>query len=361
MAKARNAAKKSFWQTITHPKDVSPEDYVRTVRKVTKVIGGAFVVSLIVFLVLAVVGGWNSVISVIRSANLEIYALAFLSVFLGYLISFGKWEYFMRVVGLHVPVRENLPVYLSLYSMEFTPGRIGRVITAYTLHRITNIRLINIVPIVTADIFTDFLGLGFTALVLAIYLNQDVLLVLVADLVLTLPFLFFVHDWFYKIMKKYLIKNPENLRIFTVYGKEYFESQRKLNKLKVYLVSMGFTIPSSILYALSLYFSLAAIGVSMPAASSVFIYSTSQVIGSLSLLPGSVGVADASFVTLLRSMGGLGPAVSSAVTIMTRAASLWFGLLVGGVFFFYTLRYWNLKPSELRGIGSARRKRRNKN
>ncbi|EQD30932.1 hypothetical protein B2A_13911, partial [mine drainage metagenome] len=42
--------------------------------------------------------------------------------------------------------------------MNLTPGRIGRVVSAYTIDRVSNTHFVEILPIVSMDIFTDFLG-----------------------------------------------------------------------------------------------------------------------------------------------------------------------------------------------------------
>ena len=334
-------SKKSFWYSITHTKTMTKKEYVGIVRQVIRFVLVIFVISIAVFLAVAVFGGIGKVFGIILTSNLWIYSLAFVSVFIGYLISFGKWRYYMKILKLDVPVKKNLAVYLSLYSMELTPARIGRIISAYTLNRITKIRFINIIPIVTIDIFTDFLGMAFLALASAIYFHKFVFLVAIADVVLLLPFLFILSDWFFHLVKR-LIKSPTFYKVFTSYGREYFSSQSKLHKPKVYLVSMIFTIPSALLYSMSLYFSLLAVGAIPHATTSIFIFSFSQIIGMLTAIPGNVGVTDASLVTLLSSTLSLPTAISSAVTIMARIATLWFGVTIGGIALFYTLRYWNI-------------------
>ena len=334
---------KPFWFSITHTKSMTKEEYIKLIRRVIRFIVLIFVVSLAVFIGVAVFGGIGHVFGIILGSNLTLYSLAFVSVFCGYMISFGKWRYYMKLVGLHVPWKKNLAVYLSLYSMELTPARIGRVMAAYTLNRITSIRFINIIPMVTIDIFTDFLGMAFIALASAIYFDKFIILVVIADFVLLLPFLFILSDWFFHLVKR-LIKSPTFYRIFTTYGREYFSSQSKLQKPEVYLVSMAFTIPSALLYTLSLYFSLLAVGAVTHASTSVFIFSFSQIIGMLTAIPGNVGVTDASLVTLLSTSTGLSAALASAVTIMARIATLWFGVALGAAALFYTLRYWYTPP-----------------
>lgn len=345
MKKKKKQKKKSFWYRLTHTTSLTQEEYKGMIREVYLIVGLFFLASFIVFIGLALIGGLSEVIFVLSTANIPVYAMAFAAVFIGYLISFVKWNYFTRTLKLRVPFRKNLAVYLSLYSMELTPGRIGRVLTAFTLNRITNIRFINIAPIVTMDIFTDFLGIAMLALIAAFFFSTYFIYVAIVDAILLIPFVFLLNPWFFKILKK-LGKKNDKVNSFTLYGEEYFASQSKLNKPRVYIVAILFTLPSAFFYSLSLYFSLQAIGAFPSVGASTSIYSISQVAGMVTSLPGNIGVTDGFLVGLLGSTMSLQPAVSSAVTIMTRIASLWFGVILGGVFLVFTMRYWRANKKQ---------------
>ena len=337
--------KKSFWYTAVHRKTMSPEEYKKSVNKVITIVLLVFAVSFVVFLAIAFLGGITNVISIMEHSNLELYGLAFFFVFLGYVVSFGKWVFFMKKLKIKVPLLKNFAVYMSMYSMELTPGRIGRVICAYTLHRITRIPVMKVAPIVTMDLVTDFFGVAIVAVIGAIYFNKFVIIVLIGATISVLPTLFVLNDWFFKLLKK-LLKRTKYIPAMTLFGNQYFRTQRKLNRPSVYLTAMVFTIPSAILYSMALYFTLLAIGTGASASGSVLIYYSSNIIGTMTGLPGNVGVTDGAMVAMLHGILNLSIPASSAVTIMTRIATLWFGLVLGGVFLLYTLRFWKLKMGE---------------
>jgi uncharacterized protein (TIRG00374 family) len=338
-----NKKQKSVWYTITHISRLNKKEYVHLIRRITVFIIIAFAASFLVFFGIAWFGGINKVLTIMATSNLSIYALAFIMVFCGYMLRFVKWNYYIRKLGLKVPLRKNMVVYLSLYSMNITPGKLGRVLVAYTLNRLTKKKTSNLLPIVTLDIFTDFLGVGALALIAAIYFHTYVMYIVAIDIVLMLPFLFVVSDWFYNLIKK-IIKNERVLRMFTLYGDEYFASQSVLNTPKVYLVSFAVSLPAAFLNSMALYFSLLAIGFIPHIAASAFIESSSMVLGMVTAIPGNIGVTDGALVAFIGSAFGTNSAISSAVTIMTRLATLWFGVIAGGIALVYSLRYWNRPP-----------------
>jgi uncharacterized protein (TIRG00374 family) len=334
------AKKKSFWYGITHQTKLDKKSYLKLVRRISLFVGIGFAASLAVFFGIAIFGGFQNVLGTITHAKLYIYIFAFLSVLGSLILRFVKWNYFLKVMGLKVPLKKNLAVYFSLYAMNITPGNVGRVVAAYTLNRITKIRFINIVPIVTMDIFTDFIGFAVLAILAAIYFHKYITYIAILDIVLLLPFLFILNGWLYSFLKK-LLRKSSFIKNFTPYGEEYFASQSKLNTPKVYAVSLFVTLPAAFLSSMTLFFSLLALGVIPSLSGSVFVYSSSTIFGMASAVPGSIGVTDGALVALIGSVFHLDASLASAVTIMSRLADLWFSVILGGIFFFYTLRYWN--------------------
>lgn len=340
--------KRSLWREITNIKSLDREEYVKLIHRAGTFAVLGFFLSFLVFIGVAVFGGFTDVISRIASANPSIYALSFVAVFLGFIVRYGKWSYYMRMLKLKVPPLKSLAVYLSIYSMDLTPGRVGRIAAAYTLKRITNIKFMNIVPIITMDIFTDFLGSSILSLAAALYMRQYVIYVIALNIILLLPFVFLLHDWAYKRLKV-LLKKWKRVESFSLYGDEYYASQSALNKPKVYLISVLFTLPAAVLNAMALYFALAAMGVKSLVPQSIFVFSIADITGMASTLPGNIGVTDGVLVALVGSLYKLTSTASSAVTIMTRTASLWFGVMLGAAMLLYTMRYWKPKSARKRG------------
>lgn len=342
--------KRSFWYSITKVTNPTEEEYTKNINKVSLFIGLAFIVSFVVFMIIAWIGGIGNVFKTILDSNLEIYSLAFFFVLMGFLVRFIKWNYYLKQLEIHVPFKKNFIIYLSLYSMNITPGKIGRVLVAYTLNRVTKTKLASTLPIVTFDIFTDFVGIAIVALATAVYFDTYVIYVLIIDIALILPYLFILNGWFYKVLKNRLGKSRFFLR-FSLYGDEYFASQSKLNNHMTYFVSIATSVPAAFFNALALFFVLMAVGVIPNLLPSVFIQTSAQMIGMVTASPGNIGVTDGALVALLGSVMKLSVAKSSAVTIMSRLATLWFGVVIGGIFLMYSMRYW--KPN------IKRRKRKN--
>ena len=356
MAKTKSK-KTSIWYQIANTKEMDRDEYLKLVRRIGLFVIIGFIVSFAVFLGLALVGGIGKVINIIATANPYWFGLAILLQFLGYVLMYGKWRYLLRTLDIKVPTKKSFMIYLSLYSMNITPGNIGRIVAAFSLTRITKIKFINVVPIVTMDIFTDFMGAAILALITAFYVQKFFIYIMAIDLLLTIPFLLIVNKWLFNIIKG-LIKSERFLSLFTLYGDEYYASQSKLNKPKTYLVTVAFTIPAAFLSAMSLFLVMHSIGLMPHLISSVSISTTAQMFGMATAAPGNIGVTDGTLVALVGSTFGLDTTISSALTIMTRIVTLWFGIAMGAVALFYTMKYWALRPED--SIKSKEKENRNR-
>jgi|GEM_PF-1472532 len=348
MAKSKKEKKQNIWKQLISLKHVDQKEYIKLIHKIGLISSIGFFGTFIVFLIIVLIGGVSTVIGRMLQANPFIYLLAFICVFIGYILRFGKWDYYMKTLGLKVPLKRSFSVYLSVYSMNITPGKIGRIVAAYTLKRITKIKFMSIAPLVIMDIFTDSLGMAIFALAISIYVNKFIIYVVLADILLLFPFIFLLDDWFFTILKKHFKNIKKGLMIlFFIYGDEYYSSQSMLNKPKVYLASILYSVPSAFLNSMALFIVLISLGVSAPIANSLFTFASSQLYGMISAIPGNMGVTDGFMISSLGSIMNIDYTTGSAATIMTRFATLWFGVVLGWIFLLYTFKYWKIEKKEL--------------
>ncbi|MEM0147760.1 MAG: lysylphosphatidylglycerol synthase transmembrane domain-containing protein [Candidatus Micrarchaeaceae archaeon] len=333
--------KQSVWEIIKRQKEVSNEDYFRLIKEARRFIMLFLMLSLAVFFALALFakGGIYDVLGIISKVIIPVYLIAFAFEFLNYLLRFFKWAYFLRVLKIKIPFSKNFVIYMSMYSMNLTPGEIGRAISAYTLTRVSSFSFASVLPIITMDIFTDSLGIIALSAFVAIFLPSYLLIILLADFILLFPYMFLVSPWLFNILKQRFMHSKLS-NLFETYGEEYFIAQSKLNNLKVYLVSMLFTVPAAVFNALSLYIVFVSLHINAGVLKSVAVYTVSTLIGIASFIPGTIGSADLAMSTLSASSFYIPLSESVATTILARIVVVWFDVLVGTAFLIYSFRYW---------------------
>ncbi len=315
------------------------EKYLKNIKMVERYTIVGILLGVVVFVAIALFGGVAPMAKLISSMNANTYAMAFICVFGGYLLRYVKWEYYLGLIGLKVKKSKSFVIYMSLYSMNITPGKIGRIISAYTLNKVTKAGLSRIAPIIAMDIFTDFLGLAILTMISAFYFGKDIIYIIGLEAILLIPLFIVLSGWGYKKIGK-LFGGNSTFKRLKEHGDRYFAAQSNLNRPSVYIISSVVTVPALVLNALGLYFTMKAFGLVPAIGKSIFTFSLAQLIGVVSMAPGTIGVTDGALVALLGSIFGIGKALSSAITITTRFATLWFGIGIGLIFLFYSFRYW---------------------
>jgi len=89
--------------------------------------------------------------------------------------------------------------------------------------------------------------------------------------------------------------------------------------------------------ALEVYLLAVLLGVKLSVLEAIFAFCFSIIIGNLLLTPGGLGGAEVSMASFL-VLFGLSKKIATTITIIVRISTLWFGFLVGAVFWFLLSR-----------------------
>ncbi len=263
---------------------------------------------------------------------------------------YPKWSMYLRRLGVRIPLWKNFVIYMSMYSMDVTPGRWGRAIVSYTMNRLSGVHFARTFPAVVADIFTDFLGFAIITDVTAIAVGRFVFVALLLTSLLVVPFFFvyvqrpfnYVKGKFMKLRKRW---NPlRRLDVVFFTATLYFRHNKKLG-WGPFIYSMALTIPSMFLNGMALYVTMLAFGVPLNFSQIpivLFIFSSSLVLGMVTGIPGTLGVTDAALISQLQIFfpGIVDLSVASSITIFFRIASVWFVQGFGLAALLYTMRFW---------------------
>lgn len=327
------------------------EAYRKRIRRAKYIIGTILACSFLVFVVIATLAVLNEgvaqVLQTVENINGWYLLAAFVTIFVSYCFRYPKWEQYMKRLNVRISRGRSFLIYMSMYSMDITPGRWGRAVVSYTINRLTGIHFAKTFPAVVADIFTDFLGFAFLVVSMAFFVGKFQLISILVTIVLLIPFVFIYTKRLFKFFKRKL----GNVRLFQSlfkHGEVYFRYNKLLDK-NVYLYSMLYTIPSMFINGFALYLIILSFGIPLnPVFLPVvlFIYSSSLILGMITGLPATMGVTDAAligylvlfFPTLITF------ATASLITIFFRIASVWFVEGFGLAALAQTIKYWHQKP-----------------
>ena len=268
-----------------------------------------------------------------------------------YLLRFAKWHFYLGRLGLGVPLRDSFLTFMSGLSMSVTPGKLGELLKALILRVTRGVPVAQTSPVVIAERATDSFGLLVLMAVgsLSFSYGKSLAILLTAASVL---FVIVVQR---RELATRLFDALERGRLGRRMG-EFAPSLRIFHDSSYRLFLPQSLVPTTLMSALSwgmegVAFSLilSGLGLHLPIAKTIFIFSSSTLIGAISMLPGGLGVADGSLLGLL-AREGIPKASAGSAALIVRLATLWLAVLVGVIALTVSVKVGFLRG----GLGSLR-------
>jgi glycosyltransferase 2 family protein len=299
----------------------------------------------VVYLAFSVYADFDKLISAFGNFNWFWLPLILTLSFLNYIFRFFKWHYYIHILNIKLSYKKSFLIFLSAFTMSVTPGKMGEVLKSYLLKEENNTPISKSAPIVVAERLTDFVSIVLLCLIGSYVFNYGQTLILIIGLVFVITIVLLssrktsmkIIGFFENInfLKKHIQK------IHTAYDSIYVMIRLKplFNATAISLISwffecMGFYVVIDV-------FSLSS-GTEISLLSATFIYAFSTLIGAIAMLPGGVGVTEASLTGLL-VFSKIPKDISVASTIIIRLATLWFAVLVGIIAIFIFQKQSNKK------------------
>jgi uncharacterized protein (TIRG00374 family) len=281
--------------------------------------------AIVVYVILGVYADFGNLVLALESFDWK-YVIILLSLTtLSYLIRFVRWNFFLKSVGVNLNLKDNLFIYLSGLSMTITPAKAGEVWKGWLIKDINGDSLSKTVPVVISDRLTDMLALVIFSLLGILYYKQGAF-VIITILILFGGFLIAVRtetvsNLLISILEKRAGKYSKDVKSMHITFKETL-TPKKL------IITTGLGLMAWFMECMGLYLTIIGFGDHIGIIVSTFTFSFASLAGALSLIPGGLGVAEATLSGLLQFFG-LTATISVGAAIIIRFSTLWYGTFLG--------------------------------
>lgn len=273
--------------------------------------------------------------------------LIVLSVLFNYILRFAKWQYFLSILNISIPLKLNLWVFFSAFTMVLSPAKLGELVKSLLLKTRLGIPVALTAPIVMAERLTDLIGLlilcafGFSQFAFGgKTLLITGLLIFSGIAVITRPGFWAFIDRLLSIHKKTARFKNTALAIQ--------ESTRTLLNLRALAVSIPLSAVSWAGEGIALYLIFRSMGVEIDnlLAIAVFAHAFGSIAGALSFLPGGLLVTEGA-MGLFFIFAAIPEAAAISATFLIRALTLWFAVCLGTIIFVVGHRQSDLQSFSL--------------
>lgn len=248
-----------------------------------------------------------------------------------YIFRFFKWEYYTKVLGIPLGRKMSALIFFSSFIMAITPGKLGEVFKSYLLKEQNGTPISRSAPIVLAERITDFLSLIMLSVIGAVMFDYGTTLIVGVGVFFILTVLLISS----KTVSLKFIAFFERLRLFSKISHKLhaaYDSIYQLVQLRGLSVAVLISVIAWFFECLGFYLVVNSFGIEnllhIGIFAATFVYGFSTIAGSITMLPGGLGATDASITGLLVLLS-IPKNISAAATILIRAATLWFAVVVG--------------------------------
>ena len=258
---------------------------------------------------------------------------------LNYGLRFAKWQLYLDRIGVRaLSVGPSALAFLSAFSMSITPGKVGELVKAVYVRRLTGTPASRVTAVIAAERLTDGLAmLGLAAIGLTQFSYGRPLLGLAAiagvGVVVLLRRPTLLHR-LVVLMGRLPVVGPVVGRL-AHHVEHFLDASNALYAPRLVVGSVVLGMLSWFAECVALFLVLVGLGQDATwhlLLVATFVLSVSSVFGALSFLPGGLGIAEASITAMLILLV-TDPAFTrgdaAAATILIRFATLWFSVLLG--------------------------------
>jgi len=239
---------------------------------------------------------------------------------------------FLKSLGIFIPVKYNLKVYVAGLAMIVTPASSGSLIKSYILEKKFGYAYSKTMPVIIAEKFHDLLApLSIIAIIL-IFIDffEARLIVFVICFVMLGVFLLVRNK---KLLTKAInkISKLNILKNFQENFLEFYDSFHILSNKKTIISGWMLGTVSIFVDGIAIYLGFLALGIDLEFIETFVTVFTANILGMISFIPGGFGVTEVSLLSFLLK-GGLAFSTASVAVLITRFTGVWFQIILGFIF-----------------------------
>jgi uncharacterized membrane protein YbhN (UPF0104 family) len=247
---------------------------------------------------------------------------------LNYALRFVRWHLYLRALGHRVPVGQHLAIYLSGFALTTTPGKAGEAIRSLYLHR-QGVPYAHSLAALFSERLLDLGAMFALAALGVIALGVNGTWVAAGMLIGGIGVLVVRSPRFIAWVGRLPMPHPR-IAHWRNHVTHLLTASSSLLSVRMLVVAMALGIVSWGAEGVGLYLIAEAMAIPMDVQRAIGIYALAMLGGAASLVPGGLGGAEGVMGALLVASGaGLPEAI--AATLICRAATLWFAILLGMV------------------------------
>lgn len=250
---------------------------------------------------------------------------------------YGKWDRYLRALGVPaMPVVTNTLIFLSAFAMALTPAKVGELVKAVHVRRATGVPVARTGAIVAAERITDGLAMVVLAVAGLVQFSYGRPLVgLFAAFSIVLVVVLRRPQLIDRAIDRFA--GRDRFAGAVTHARGFLDASSSLYSARLLAMGIGYGVLGWFGECAALFVILRGLGVDGGLdllLIATFTMAVASLAGAASMIPGGLGVADASVAAILLLLvddPSMNRTVAAAATLLVRFATLWFAVILGVV------------------------------
>jgi len=252
----------------------------------------------------------------------------------GNVVRIIRWHIFLKEIDDKVPFKSNIKYYLAGFAFILSPGRVGEIVRSPYLKRDYGIPISKTASIVFVERFYDLLGITVLLSIGLLFIEFEKSILLIPLTIIALAILIFKNKRFLT----YIVGKTSRIKFLSMLNsnfEELYESAQKILKIKFLAAGIVLSTITYFLQALAVFYLVVGFGEIITLEQITVIFTSSQFVAALTMIPAGIGVFDGGMAGLL-VLYDLDYDIAVAIIILIRLMSI--GLFSGiGMIFLHII------------------------
>lgn len=305
---------------------------------------------------LGLYGDFRGVSATLAGFRWDLMPLLLAVTALNYVVRYLRWRKLLKLASGQVPgLWEDLLVFFGGTAMILTPARLGEWVKSYYAQRLYGVPVARTAPIPLAERVSDSLAMLLLAGAGLMLFGWGAAVFAAVGVIAAAAIVVFRHRGLASLLLRSLGRFPPARRLVPSV-EEFHDSSRVLFSLPGLSWALGLGLMAWSLECLTFLLVLVGLGRSCTwelAVQAAFIFPIATLAGSLSLMPGGMGVTEGGITGMTQAIVGASRSVAVASALLVRALILGFGFVLGVVALAVLTRRLSGERGRSRSVGQT--------
>lgn len=234
---------------------------------------------------------------------------------------------FLKYLKINIGIKNSFGIYFAGMAFGVTPAKVGELIKSQILKNKYSIAISKTAPIIFVERYYDLFGIAIISFVVLLFLNFETWIVLIL-LAVSILLLGIAQQ---KSISLKILNSFSKIPFFNKYVNNLITGYETIHVLlspKIFIKSILLSKSAWIVESVGVFFIFQAFGSSLDFSNILFIFTSSTLLGGISLLPAGIGVTEGGMLAQLL-LRDIDYSFALCLVLTIRLFTLWMSVIIG--------------------------------